>query len=271
MVKFPNAKINLGLRVIKKRNDGYHELQTIFYPIAFYDALEILPALPGEKPSFVQTGILIPGTENENLCLKAITLLKAKFPDLPNLKIHLHKTIFTGAGLGGGSSDAAFTLNMVNELFQLKIQESALAEMALNLGSDCPFFLHNQPCMATGRGEKLTAISIQLNPYQIAIISPGIHISTGWAFSQIEPKTPEIPLSDVMKMPVDQWMGNLTNDFEIPVFNAYPVLAEIKQACLNQGAHYAAMSGSGSTIFGIFPKGNKKVLSLPGQCFYKWV
>jgi len=270
MVNFPNAKINLGLRVVNKRIDGYHDLETLFYPIPFHDALEIVPVLKGKESSFVQTGLPIPGTINDNICLRAVALTRKRFPYLPPLNIHLHKTIFTGGGLGGGSSDAAFTLQILNDQFNLRIPEAELAEMALSLGSDCPFFLINKPCLATGRGEILLPALVNLEGYRIVIINSGIHISTAWAFSQVIPSKPEVNIAEILNLPITQWQEHLMNDFEVPVFRAFPVLEEIKQACISQGAIYAAMSGSGSTIFGIFPKGPVKSLKLPESCVFKW-
>lgn len=269
MVKFPNAKINLGLRVTKKRDDGYHELQSVFYPVSFRDSLEILPNTDSDEIIFTQTGLPVPGITTENLCLRAYKLIKEICPTLPPINIHLHKAIPMGAGLGGGSSDAAFTLQLLNEYFSLHISENTLYKLALALGSDCPFFLLNKPCLSTGRGEKLMPIEINLSNYQIVIICNKIHISTAWAFSQIHPKTPNNSLSKIINLKIEQWQGNLINDFEEPVFKAYPLLAQIKQACISQGAAYAAMTGSGSSIYGIFNA--KQRLILPEGCFYKWI
>jgi len=271
MVKFPNAKINLGLRITGKRTDGYHELETIFYPVPFCDALEITANSESEYNSFVQTGLAVPGNENENLCLRAYQLVKQLHPGLPAIKIHLHKAIPMGAGLGGGSADAAFTLQMLNEYFELRLNEKVLADQALKLGSDCPFFLKNIPCLATGRGEQLTPVECNLSNHQIVIIYSQIHVSTAWAFSRIKPNMPKQALIEVIKMPINKWQDNLVNDFEAPVFDAYPLLSEIKQYCISQGAVYTSLTGSGSAIFSIFKQGKKPALNLPEGCFYKWI
>lgn len=271
MIRFPNAKINLGLRVTKKREDGYHDLQTIFYPIPLKDALEFIAEPSASSNSFTQTGFPVPGETGNNLCLKAYALIKQIHPEIPFLNIHLHKTIPMGAGMGGGSSDAAFMLRMLNDNFDLKLEEKQLAELALKLGSDCPFFLLNQPAFAEGRGEKLKPVELDLSAYKILIVNPGIHIPTAWAFSQLKPNLPDTSLEQIIKFPVSAWKGLLTNDFEEPVFKTYPEIAAIKQTLYMAGALYASMTGSGSTVFGIFPGGYKDNISLPEGCFIKWI
>lgn len=251
MIVFPNCKINLGLHILNKREDGFHNLETVFYPLPLKDALETIPASDSET-EFTGTGLAVDGNPADNLCVKAYHLLKKDFPQLPAIKIHLHKAIPMGAGLGGGSADAAFMLKMLNEKFKLHLTTSILIDYALQLGSDCPFFIINKLCFATGRGEKLEEINLDLSAYKIVLINPGIHINTGWAFSNISPALPEKSLKEIIQQPIHTWKEELKNDFETPVFAAHPAIKEIKEALYAQGAVYAAMSGSGSTVFGIF-------------------
>ncbi len=252
MIVFPNCKINLGLQILNKREDGFHNIQTVFYSIPFRDALEIIP---NNKLEFIATGLAVDGKPEDNLCLKAYHLLKEDFPQLPAVKIHLHKTIPLGAGLGGGSADAAFMLNLLNDKFKLNISTSKLLNYALQLGSDCPFFIKNKPCFATGRGEILEEINVDLSAYKIILINPGIHINTGWAFANISPASTKKSIKEIIQQPIESWKDELINDFEKPVFNSHPQIKWIKDSLNEQGALYAAMSGSGSTVFGIFTTG----------------
>lgn len=249
MLSFPNCKINLGLHIIRKREDGYHDLETIFYPVPFTDVLEIIIA---DKTEFTVTGISV-NTE-EDLCRKAYDLLKKDFPDLPSIKMHLHKVIPLGAGLGGGSSDAAFTLQLLNEKCKLNLKTEQLMDYALQLGSDCPFFIINKPCFAAGRGEILNPINIDLTNYKILIVNPGIHIDTKLAFSKIASRPPEISIQEIIKQPIESWKDRLLNDFEVSVFESYHDIKKIKEELYDMGAVYASLSGSGSTIFGLFEK-----------------
>ncbi|MBW8686773.1 4-(cytidine 5'-diphospho)-2-C-methyl-D-erythritol kinase [Chitinophaga sp. B61] len=251
MIVFPNCKINLGLHVVSKRPDGFHELETVFYPLPLTDALEVIS--PGSL-SFTTSGIAVPGNSADNLCLKAWRLLKQDFADLPEVDIHLHKHIPIGAGLGGGSSDAAFMLQTLNNRFQLGISKEQLITYAAALGSDCPFFIENKAVYATGRGEIMTPVNLDLSSWSFVLVYPGIHINTGWAFSRITPKVPVLSLRDSIAQPVEQWREIISNDFEAAVFPAHPELAEIKDTLYAAGAVYAAMSGSGSAFVGIFPK-----------------
>jgi len=251
MIVFPNCKINLGLHVTRKRPDGFHDLETIFYPLPVNDALEVITHTALQ---FESSGIPVPGNAADNLCLKAFELLRSDFPQLPPVSIHLLKNIPIGAGLGGGSADAAFMLQLLNQKFQLGLTEAVLVDYAAQLGSDCPFFIINRPCYATGRGEIMETISLDLSAYSFLLVHPGIHINTGWAFKQLTPGTPAYSLRDVIQTPVELWKDVLTNDFEIPVFQAHPVLGNIKEQMYSSGAVYAAMSGSGSAVFGLFPK-----------------
>lgn len=257
MIAFPNCKINLGLRIISKRADGFHELETVFYPVRLHDALEIIEAGdPHQRPiRFSLTGLLNDTNPEDNLCVKAHALLKNAFPSLPPVHMHLHKSIPAGAGLGGGSADAAFTLELLKKKFNLSIESERLADLALQLGSDCPFFILNTPCLATGRGEYLEPISLNLDNYSILIIYPGIHISTAWAFSQIETgsvKNLQKTVKEIIRQPAHTWRDELLNDFEPMVFSQYPEIKKIRDQLYEAGAIYAAMSGSGSSVFGLF-------------------
>jgi len=251
MVVFPNCKINLGLRIIGKREDGFHDLETVFYPIALIDALEVLPSGNSEI-EFTGSGLAVDGNTADNLCVKAWHLLKKDFPQLPAIRIHLHKAIPMGAGLGGGSADAACMLKLLNERFRLNIPTPQLMDYALQLGSDCPFFINNKPALATGRGELMEDIALDLSAYRIVLINPGIHINTGWAFTKIKPAAPAGTTRKIIEQPVESWKDELQNDFEAPVFEAHPQLKAIKDQLYAGGALYAAMSGSGSSLFGIF-------------------
>jgi 4-diphosphocytidyl-2-C-methyl-D-erythritol kinase len=251
MIVFPNCKINLGLHIIRKRPDGFHDLETVFYPLPLTDALEVIT--PGNL-TFTGSGIPVPGNTTDNLCLKAWHLLKQDFPALPEINIHLHKHIPIGAGLGGGSADAAFILQLLNKRFELALTETQLISYAATLGSDCAFFIPNKPCYATGRGEILEPIPLNLDNWSFVLVYPGIHVNTGWAFGRITPAAPAQSLRERILAPVENWKDTISNDFEGPVFSAHPELEEIKAALYTYGAVYATMSGSGSAIIGIFPK-----------------
>jgi 4-diphosphocytidyl-2-C-methyl-D-erythritol kinase len=251
MVVFSNCKINLGLHITGKRADGYHNLATVFYPLPFYDILEAVKA-----PAFVFTtsGLPIPGNLDDNLCVKAYRLMQQEAPALPPVRLHLHKNLPMGAGLGAGSANAAHTLLLLNQKFELGVSKERLLQLALELGSDCPFFIHNQPCFATGRGEQLTPVELNLGNYCLVLVLPGIHVSTREAFAGIEPQQPVVSLAEQIKQPVAQWKEIIRNDFEATVFKLHPSLGQIKQRLYESGAVYAAMSGSGSTVFGLFRK-----------------
>jgi len=249
MVLFPNAKINLGLNVVQKRPDGYHDLETVFYPVNLKDALEVIES---SESSFHLSGLPVNGNTDDNLCLKAYKLLKKHFPDLPCVTIYLHKAIPMGAGLGGGSANGAFMLSILNDKFQLHLTQQQLINFALQLGSDCPFFIINKPCFATGRGENLLSAEVDLSAYKIILVNPGIHISTKAAFSDLIPGIPEKSIRQIISQPISTWKNELVNDFEMNVFKLFPQIKEIKNNLYNAGAIYASMTGSGSTIFGIF-------------------
>ncbi len=296
MISFPHCKINLGLHVLRRRADGYHDLETAFYPLPLKDVLEIIPAAPRQiatasgtfpqsapsdaspppAPSsarpihslstqeaqhlqpphghFAPSGLPIPGDPATNLCAKAYDLLKRDFPGLPPVDTWLHKNIPLGAGLGGGSSDGAAMLKLLNEKFHLSLSREQLTAYALQLGSDCPFFLYDQPCYATGRGELLEPIDIDLSDYSIALVYPGIHISTADAFAALQPKSPATPLKNTLATPIREWRNELINDFEEPLCRLHPELQNIKEKLYEAGAVYASMTGSGSAFFGLFPR-----------------
>ncbi len=263
MIVFPHAKINLGLHVTGKedRPGGYHTIESILFPVGLYDALEAIPA-PDNTHLFKQSGLHLPDDGNENLCLRALSMIQEELagePDnpghegLPPLHIHLHKNIPAGAGLGGGSSDAAHMLTLLNERFSLNIHPETLQRMAAGLGSDCPFFLHRQPMLATGRGNLLKPLpGLSLSDYHLLIVHPPVHVSTAEAYRMITPTKPAGELTEIIESPVEQWQGRLVNDFEPLIGRQYPEIAEAKKQLINSGAVYASMSGSGSAVYGLF-------------------
>ncbi len=272
MIVFPNSKINLGLRIINKREDGYHNLETVFYPIPLKDALEIIEADNENSVQFTSSGLAVNGNETDNLCVKAYHLLKKDFSNLPSVKIHLHKNIPMGAGLGGGSGDAAFTLQLLNNQFKLNLSVPQLIEYALQLGSDCPFFIINKPCIGTGRGEILAEISLDLSMYNLIIVNPNIHINTGEAFNSLHLQKQNIPISslkEIIRQPIESWRHSLKNDFELPVFDKHPAIKKIKDTLYQKGAAYAAMSGSGSTVYGLFSKNEQPSINFSTSFFVR--
>ena len=248
MICFPNAKINLGLHIIEKRSDGYHSIETIFYPIPFTDALE---AVKSEKKSFKQTGIKLDSSPEDNLVMKAYELMTKNF-NIPPLDIYLKKTIPSGAGLGGGSADAAFAIKLINDLCECNIPEDKLEKIAASIGADCPFFIQNKPVIATGTGNIFKPSDISLKGYTIIVVKPPVAVSTKEAYSNVKPQKPEFSLEKLSSLPIIEWRGTLKNDFEQSVFEKYPVIGEIKDELYSLGAKYAAMSGSGSSVFGLF-------------------
>lgn len=249
MIAYANAKINIGLNITGKRADGYHEIETVFYPFDWYDILEITEKKEGEV-SLEISGINLPVDAN-NLCLKAYRLVK-QHHDLPPVHIHLHKQIPFGAGLGGGSSDAAMVLKMLNEKYRLNLPLTTLATYAGKLGADCPFFIHNVPAYATGIGTDLLPLDLNLEEYNLVLVKPAIHISTAEAYRQVVPSVPETSLRELIKLPVQEWKYHIRNDFEDGVFEQHPAIQELKLVMYAEGAIYASMSGSGSAVFGIF-------------------
>lgn len=270
MILFPNCKVNLGLHVLQKRSDGFHDLETVFYPLALQDAIEIVQnPQPVTDVEFASSGLQIEGNPSDNSCVKAYRLLKNDFPLLPPVKMHLHKTIPMGAGLGGGSADGAFSLILLNRKFNLGIDDKSLMDYALQLGSDCPFFVRNTPCYATGRGEKMETVNFDLSAYKFVLVNPQIHVNTGWAFSQIKPSADRTSLKEMVSLPVEGWKHVLQNDFEKAVFAQHPQISACKDALYEAGAVYASMTGSGSTVFGLFGKGASPSLHFPPGYFVK--
>ena len=252
MITFPNIKINLGLSITEKRPDGYHNLETVFYPVALEDALEIRTN-PEAQQKFTlhQHGMEIAGNPENNLVVKAYLLLDKEF-HLPPVEIHLYKHIHSGAGLGGGSADAAVMLKVLNEHYNLQLSDNQLEDYAAILGADCAFFIKNTPTYAEGIGNIFSPIELSLKGYRIMIVKPDVFVSTREAFANIRPHRPEYPVREVIRRPVAEWKDTLINDFEASVFPQYPVIGEIKEELYHQGAIYASMSGSGSSVFGLF-------------------
>ncbi|MCC6581985.1 MAG: 4-(cytidine 5'-diphospho)-2-C-methyl-D-erythritol kinase, partial [Phycisphaeraceae bacterium] len=254
MICFPNAKINIGLNITEKRADGFHNIETVMYPLKeiVFDALEVIQG-SGKEVEVKGSGIRIPGDNKDNLCVKAYHLIKKDHPRLPDINIYLHKVIPIGAGLGGGSADAAFFIRLLNDVFELGISWGELHHYARQLGSDCSFFVSNRPAFAQGKGDQLESIQLDLSRYYIVLVCPDIHINTALAYSGVKPKKPMRSLEeDIQKLPISQWKKYISNDFEDSVFPKYPELKKIKEKLYVLGATYASMSGSGSALFGIF-------------------
>ena len=249
MITFPNAKINLGLNIVERLLNGYHNIETVFYPIPLTDVLEIVPAVGETSLTCYGNGVACP--PEKNLVMKAYRLLQERY-SLPPVAIHLYKHIPDGAGLGGGSSDAAHALIMLNSMYDLGISTTDLAAMAATLGADCAFFIYNRPMMARGIGDVLSPIEVNLKGKTLLLVKPPVGVDTRTAYSRVVPATPTMSLPDMIVQPVETWDGLLVNDFEPSVFAALPQLWMIKARLIDAGAQYAAMSGSGSTIFGIF-------------------
>ncbi|MFT6716443.1 MAG: 4-diphosphocytidyl-2-C-methyl-D-erythritol kinase [Saprospiraceae bacterium] len=250
MVVFPNAKINLGLNVVKKRDDGFHDIETVFYPVNLREVLEIHPT-DSKGSSFSSTGIEIPSNQKGNLVLQAYNLLSNDF-DLPNFEFRLHKLIPLGAGLGGGSADASCTIKAINKNCELELSLTKMENYAAKLGSDCPFFIRNEVTFATGKGDEFHSIKCDLKGKYILLVNPSIHLSTGLAFSDVRPENKGRNIPEALSYPIHEWKHLLFNDFEPSVFAIHPVLSTLKSTLYSKGALYASMSGSGSTIFGIF-------------------
>ena len=256
MLTRPIAKINLGLNVVERRPDGYHNLETVFYPVPVCDALEVFE-MDTLFPSPVDcdlkvTNIVIEGDEQRNLVVRAYNLLKQDFPTLPRIHAHLYKGIPTQAGMGGGSSDCGFMITLLNRMFGLGLSDEQMIQYASRLGADCAFFILNRPCYAEGIGERLQPIALDLSGWYLAVVRPAIPVSTKEAFSLITPQHPEKNCLDIVMQPVETWRDELTNDFEKSVFTLHPEIGAIKQRLYDMGATYAAMSGSGSSLFGLF-------------------
>ncbi|QNL49118.1 4-(cytidine 5'-diphospho)-2-C-methyl-D-erythritol kinase [Olivibacter sp. SDN3] len=248
MIIFANAKINIGLQVLNRRSDGYHNLETIFYPVKMHDVLEIVP---GNELKLEVSGLDIPNNNQDNLCIRAYKALAKDF-NLTPVHIYLHKNIPIGAGLGGGSADAAFLLKLLAQYFELNLSEETMENYARGLGADCCFFIKNTPVYATGIGDIFSDVDINLSIYHLVLITPNIHISTGEAYGSVKTTGKGKNLIEDIKRPVDQWKTHIFNDFEPGIFNRYPEIRGIKSSLYEKGALYAAMSGSGSTVYGIF-------------------
>lgn len=250
MLAFANAKINIGLNITEKRSDGYHNLETVFYSIKLYDVIELIDA---NVTSCVIKGIEIPGNTIDNICLKAFKALQSDF-NLPNQQIVLLKNIPVGAGLGGGSADAAFLIKLVNEKFNLGLSVNQMQNYARILGADCAFFIENKPTFAFGKGDEFEALNIDLSRYFIVLVKPAIHVSTAEAYGKVQVKQPSASLKELIYLPLTDWKANIVNDFEPSVFEKYPEIEEIKTQLYAAGATFALMSGSGSSVFAIFEK-----------------
>ena len=267
MITYPNAKINLGLNIIEKRPDGYHNLETVFYPINLQDALEVTQLEGEEDYSLTVSGTPIEGEPESNLVVKAYRLLKKDFPEIPSIDIHMYKHIPTGAGLGGGSADAAFMIKLLNDKFHLNLSVEKMEEYAAILGADCAFFIKNKPVFATGIGNVFEPVQLSLKGYYLVLVKPDIFVSTKDAFSFIQPKKPEYSLKEIIRMPIETWRATMKNDFEDSVFQKFPEIAAIKDKLYDMGAVYASMSGSGSSVFGIFREQVEFVDEVFNGCF----
>jgi 4-diphosphocytidyl-2-C-methyl-D-erythritol kinase len=273
MLTFPNAKINIGLNITEKRSDGFHNIESVFYPVEWCDALEIIPNQNADATDavFQSSGLAIPGNESSNLCLKAWNLLKDRISVPP--MIHLHKVIPMGAGLGGGSADGSFMLKMLNEVYELKLSNDELKDFARKLGSDCAFFIENRPVFCYNKGDEFEDFKLDLKGKFVVLVNPDIHISTAEAYSGVSPKKPEIALKTTLSQPISEWKKIVKNDFEENLLLKYPTIAAVKASLYQAGAVYASMTGSGSTVYGIFEQESDLKSSFPNfamwQGFFK--
>ncbi len=265
MVLFPHAKVNIGLNILEKRHDGFHNIETVFYPVKLTDILEFIEA-PDGKLKFENSGIEIGDNEN-NLCIKAYNILKNRF-DIPPVHIHLNKIIPIGAGLGGGSSDGAFMLKGLNAHFDLGLGDAELAWLAADLGSDCPFFIYNKALYASGKGDEFAEIDFSLSGKYVVIVYPHVFVSTKEAYAGVTPEKPVVSLKDAVLQNIGSWNGNVKNQFELSVFKIYPELEKLKNEMFEAGALYASMSGSGSSVFGVF--GSRPALEIFDQRYFIW-
>lgn len=262
MIQFPNAKINLGLQLVEKRPDGFHNLVSCFYPVQWTDALEILPV--PEASTFTLSGLPVPGEPEANLCWKAYELLRRDF-NLPAIQMHLHKVIPMGAGLGGGSSDAVFVLKILNQEFKLGLSAETLEDYARQLGSDCAFFVQNKPVLAVEKGDVFQPIDLDLTGWHVVLVYPNLAISTAEAYAGVTARQPEQDLRTLLQQEISTWQGRVVNDFEHSLFPKYPVLAQLKEQLYQMGAVYASMSGSGSTVLGLFSENQVKNAPFPPE------
>jgi len=267
MLTFPNCKINLGLWVTGLRDDGYHDIETVFYPVPLTDILEIIVA-PDHQDHFSMTGLEVPGDTGDNLCIRAYRMLAADHTLAP-VHIHLHKVIPAGAGLGGGSSDGVHTLMLLGRLFDLRLSSEALQDYAARLGSDCPFFLRDKPAYAWERGDKIEVCDVDLSGHPIMIVVPPVHISTAEAYGMIGPEKRDCVLKDLLTRPLPEWKGTVTNDFEGPLTTRFPEIGRIRDRLYEAGAIYASMTGSGSAVYGLFPKDTTPEIIFPDA--FQWL
>lgn len=267
MITYPNAKINLGLNITEKRPDGYHNLETVFYPIPLQDALEVTRLEEDKEYTLKLSGTPIEGDSEQNLVVKAYRLLKQDFPHITGIDIHMYKHIPTGAGLGGGSADAAFMIKLLNEKFKLNLEIAQMEEYAARLGADCAFFIQNKPVFATGIGNVFTPISLSLKGYYLVLVKPDIFVSTKEAYALTRPQQPVVSIQKIIQQPIETWKDQLKNDFEASVFPQFPEIAAIKDKLYDMGAIYASMSGSGSSVYGIFKESIPYVDEVFSGCF----
>ena len=265
MLVFPNAKLNLGLYVTRRRSDGFHTLESVFVPLPWTDAFEMLPAPAGQPTSLTLTGRPIPGDPAANLCVRAYELLQADFPRLPPVQLYLHKIVPIGAGLGGGSADAAFALRAASDLFGLSLPAETLESYARRLGSDCAFFIQNQPVLAVERGDVFEKIELSLAGTGCVVVYPNLHISTAEAYARISPHLPLHPLRAALAQPMSTWRNTVSNDFETALTPRHPVLAGIKQRLYDAGATYVSLSGSGSAVYGLWEQAEAPVPQWPTE------
>jgi len=261
MICFPNCKINLGLSIVEKRSNGFHNIETVFYPLTFCDALEIQNT--EGATSLYNYGVHIPGSSHDNLCLKAYHLLKRDHK-IGSVEIHLLKNIPAGAGLGGGSSDATYTLLLLNDIFSLSLNNTQIKEYAKQLGSDCAFFIDNKPLFASGKGDCFETVQINLKGYYLVLIIPEVSVSTAEAYAGVKPLKKEKSIKEIIQLPVKEWKDHLINDFEKTVFEKHPEIQKIKEKLYTEGAVYAGMSGSGSAVYGIFDHDRDLKKMFPG-------
>lgn len=257
------AKINLGLRILERRKDGYHNITSLLLPIGLSDELSVEAS---EELLFSTSGSPIPGKSSENLCIKAFELIKRDYP-IPNVRMHLHKNIPTGSGLGGASSNAAFTLKALNTLFKLHLNQQQLTDYAKLLGSDCAFFIENKTALAQGKGDLLSIFPFDLQQFEVMLVWPGISISTASAYAEVIPSKDGNLLRPLLSLPAHEWQGKIENDFSVSLFQKYPELQSIQEALLSKGAVYASLSGSGSAIFAFFKKGEIPIMEWPSNYF----
>ncbi len=268
MIVFPNAKINIGLHVLSKRHDGFHDIQTLMYPVGWRDALEIIPVENGRGPdgskvAFTQSGLELDIALQDNLCVRAAEVYDRAY-GIPPVQMHLHKVVPSGAGLGGGSSDAAHVLLLLEMLFGRAGSTDALAGPALELGSDCPFFLSNKPSLAEGRGERLTPMATRLAGMHVVIVKPHVKISTAWAYAETGAVPHQVGLDELLSAPPDTWRGKVANDFEPSVFDKYSSIGDIRDQMYRAGAVFASMTGTGSAVYGIFSRPAARMPEFPG-------